>query len=189
MKLKLNSADVKGYVSGGLLLLVLASALLAHVIAPFDPYQQSLAQIFMPPLTEAPEGGMFWLGTDQLGRDIMARMMAGGQVSLAVGIVAMLLSILIGHRQGVLGFDVPGLAASAGTVKARLAWLSGWGLGVAKESDWKNARRPDRLGQMLAPSACEPFLSAIRSAAPGSVPWDLTTESEGGGDEGAERAC
>ena len=92
-------------------------------------------------------------------------------------------------EQGVLGFDVPGLAASAGTVKARLAWLSGWGLGVAKESDWKNARRPDRLGQMLAPSACEPFLSAIRSAAPGSVPWDLTTESEGGGDEGAERAC
>ena len=102
---------------------------------------------------------------------------------------SVLLSILIGHRQGMLGFDVPGLAASAGTVKARLAWLSGWGLGVAKESDWKNARRPDRLGQMLAPSACEPFLSAIRSAAPGSVPWDLTTESEGGGDEGAERAC
>ena len=61
------------------------------------------------------------------------------------------------------GFDVPGLAASAGTVKARLAWLSGWGLGVAKESDWKNARRPDRLGQMLAPSACEPFLSAFRA--------------------------
>ena len=41
-------------------------------------------------------------GTDQLGRDIMARMMRGGQVSLAVGIVAMLLSILIGTLIGVL---------------------------------------------------------------------------------------
>ncbi|GAB1380536.1 ABC transporter permease [Pararhodobacter sp.] len=41
-------------------------------------------------------------GTDQLGRDIMARMMAGGQVSLAVGIVAMLLSIVIGALIGVL---------------------------------------------------------------------------------------
>ena len=41
-------------------------------------------------------------GTDQLGRDIMARMMAGGQVSLAVGIVAMILSILIGTAIGVL---------------------------------------------------------------------------------------
>ncbi|WP_068302976.1 ABC transporter permease [Pararhodobacter sp. CCB-MM2] len=40
-------------------------------------------------------------GTDQLGRDIMARMMAGGQVSLAVGIVAMLLSIFIGTLIGV----------------------------------------------------------------------------------------
>jgi len=41
-------------------------------------------------------------GTDQLGRDIMARMMTGGQVSLAVGIVAMLLSIFIGTLIGVV---------------------------------------------------------------------------------------
>jgi peptide/nickel transport system permease protein len=48
--------------------------------------------------------GMSWahpMGTDQLGRDIMARMMAGGQVSLAVGIVAMLLSIFMGTLIGV----------------------------------------------------------------------------------------
>ncbi len=41
-------------------------------------------------------------GTDQLGRDIFARMMRGGQVSLAVGIVAMLLSIFIGTLIGVV---------------------------------------------------------------------------------------
>lgn len=102
MKLKLNSADVKGYVSGGLLLLVLASALLAHVIAPFDPYQQSLAQIFMPPLTEAPEGGMFWLGTDQLGRDVLSRLLYGGRLSMLMGIVSVLISGVIGITLGVV---------------------------------------------------------------------------------------
>jgi peptide/nickel transport system permease protein len=42
------------------------------------------------------------LGTDQLGRDMLARMMAGGQVSLAVGISAMLLSLFVGTMIGVL---------------------------------------------------------------------------------------
>jgi peptide/nickel transport system permease protein len=42
------------------------------------------------------------LGTDQLGRDMLARLMAGGQVSLAVGMVAMLISIFIGSTIGVL---------------------------------------------------------------------------------------
>jgi hypothetical protein len=42
------------------------------------------------------------LGTDQLGRDMLARMMAGGKVSLAVGMVAMAISILLGTTVGVL---------------------------------------------------------------------------------------
>lgn len=42
------------------------------------------------------------MGTDQLGRDIFARMMKGGQVSLAVGIVAMILSVFLGTMIGVL---------------------------------------------------------------------------------------
>lgn len=49
--------------------------------------------------------GMSWnhpFGTDQLGRDMLARMMQGGQVSLAVGIVGMILSVLIGTLVGVL---------------------------------------------------------------------------------------
>ena len=41
-------------------------------------------------------------GTDQLGRDILARMMAGGQVSMAVGTTAMLISLILGTLVGVL---------------------------------------------------------------------------------------
>lgn len=49
--------------------------------------------------------GMSWdhpFGTDQLGRDIFARMIAGGQVSMAVGLTAMALSVVIGTFVGVL---------------------------------------------------------------------------------------
>ncbi|MFN4099637.1 MAG: ABC transporter permease, partial [Pararhodobacter sp.] len=49
--------------------------------------------------------GFSWthpMGTDQLGRDILARMMRGGQVSLAVGMAAMVLSILLGTLIGVI---------------------------------------------------------------------------------------
>lgn len=49
-----------------------------------------------PPSWQSP------LGTDQLGRDMLARMMKGGQVSIAVGMVAMLISILLGTLVGVL---------------------------------------------------------------------------------------
>jgi peptide/nickel transport system permease protein len=49
--------------------------------------------------------GMSWahpLGTDQLGRDMLARMMAGGQVSVAVGVTAMLLAVTLGTTVGVM---------------------------------------------------------------------------------------
>ena len=49
--------------------------------------------------------GISWehpFGTDQLGRDIFARMLSGGQVSMAVGVVAMLISLVIGTLVGVL---------------------------------------------------------------------------------------
>lgn len=53
----------------------------------------------------ARNSGSTWahpLGTDQLGRDILARMMAGGQVSIAVGLTAMLISVLLGALIGVV---------------------------------------------------------------------------------------
>jgi peptide/nickel transport system permease protein len=49
-----------------------------------------------------PPSWQYPLGTDQLGRDMLARMMAGGKVSMAVGLVAMSISILLGTLVGVL---------------------------------------------------------------------------------------
>ncbi|WP_064906639.1 hypothetical protein [Gordonia sp. 852002-51296_SCH5728562-b] len=87
---------------------------------------------------------------------------------------SILLSILIGHRLGLIGYDVPNLARTRYTVRELLDWLSGWGLGSVKPSDWKNARRPERASQVLPTSACEPFLSIIRACPVGAPSYDIT---------------
>lgn len=46
--------------------------------------------------------GTYWLGTDNLGRDVVSRMLVGGRISLAVGFAAMLFSIVLGTLVGVL---------------------------------------------------------------------------------------
>src|SRR3989338_2007595 len=93
----------KGAMAG---LIVLATLILFVVVGPFiwriDPtfVEPDASKMIMsrnkPPTWAHP------LGTDQLGRDMLARMMAGGKVSLAVGTVAMLISIFIGTFIGVM---------------------------------------------------------------------------------------
>jgi peptide/nickel transport system permease protein len=87
-------------------LVILVTLLLFVLIGPFiwrvSPtfIEPDAAKMIMsrnkPPSLQYP------LGTDQLGRDMLARMMAGGKVSLAVGLVAMSISILLGTLIGVL---------------------------------------------------------------------------------------
>ena len=60
-----------------------------------DPASTNLLQRFRPPSAE------HWLGTDELGRDVLLRLMYGGQVSLAVGILGTLLTAIIGICIGI----------------------------------------------------------------------------------------
>lgn len=84
------------------LLLILASAalaLLAPVISPYSPTQMQFGNELMPP------SGEFWLGTDELGRDILSRVLHGFRSSLSVVVPAVLLAALIGISIGlVLGY-------------------------------------------------------------------------------------
>ena len=77
-------------------------AVFAPVLAPFDPAATSLSDRLMPPAWL--DGGQWThpLGTDNLGRDMLAQIIAGGRVSLAVGVTAMLLSLILGAIIGVL---------------------------------------------------------------------------------------
>lgn len=79
-----------------------------------------------------------------------------------------LMSIVMAHRQGIV--TVPTLAARDLSLAERLGWLAKWGLGTVSEGDWKNARRPERLSQMLPLGELEPWLSRMRAAGIGGAP-------------------
>jgi peptide/nickel transport system permease protein len=82
-------------VTGGILVLVLfIIAVFASVLAPFDPNEIDRYNILNPPNIQHP------LGTDELGRDIMSRMIWGSRISLAVGFVAVGIATLIGILLG-----------------------------------------------------------------------------------------
>lgn len=84
-------------VFGGVVLIVLS---LVCVIGPwFSPYgyeETNLDNTFSPPSAE------HWLGTDQLGRDLLTRLMFGGRISLMVGIVATFVALTIGVIYGAI---------------------------------------------------------------------------------------
>ncbi len=71
-------------------------ALLAPVIAPYDPYQIDVNAILLPP------GPRHLFGTDELGRDVFSRMVYGSRVSLQVGFVAAGLATAVGVLLGAL---------------------------------------------------------------------------------------
>ncbi|MDV8023597.1 ABC transporter permease [Rhodococcus sp. IEGM 1330] len=78
-------------------LTVILPVVFARVLPLGSPDATDLAQRRLPPLTD---GHLF--GTDQLGRDLLARVLYGGQVSLTVGILAVIVSGLIGLTLGSL---------------------------------------------------------------------------------------
>jgi peptide/nickel transport system permease protein len=89
-----------------LLLAIVIIAVAAPLIAHHDPYEQDLANRLVPPFwlegADADHWPDHWLGTDQLGRDLLARLLYGARVSLGIGFAAMLMSALIGITLGTL---------------------------------------------------------------------------------------
>ncbi len=84
-------------VFGGASLCVLAAlAILAPVLAPYDPIALDVVHRLRPPSTA------HWFGTDAFGRDVLSRTLYGGRVSLVVGVAAALASAVIGASIGVL---------------------------------------------------------------------------------------
>jgi len=90
-------------IGGGILLLIIAMALLAPFLAPHDPLGQELSRKLIPPIWhDNPKAT--WehpLGTDLFGRDYLSRLIYGAQISLLIGFSAMIISGVIGTVLGV----------------------------------------------------------------------------------------
>lgn len=93
----------KGFLMGlAVIIVVTLLTILAPVLAPHDPYAQDLGQRLIPPVWQAKGTWDHPLGTDNLGRDYLSRLIYGSRVSLLIGLSVMLIAGLIGTTLGLL---------------------------------------------------------------------------------------
>lgn len=78
------------------LAIIFIGAIAAPLLAPYSPITMDIAHTFAPPSSQ------HWLGTDQLGRDVLSRVMWGGRVSLGIAAVAVALAAITGGLAGMM---------------------------------------------------------------------------------------
>lgn len=79
-----------------ILIVMVGAALLAPLIAPFDPYKLSIMNRLKAP------SAVHWFGTDDFGRDVFSRVIYGGRLSLMVGFSVVILSSVLGIALGLI---------------------------------------------------------------------------------------
>ena len=90
-RLQKNRLAVLG---GGALVVLALACVLGPVLSAYSYEEQNLSNSFAPP------GAAHWLGTDQLGRDLLVRLLYGGRISLGVGLCATFVALTIGVVYG-----------------------------------------------------------------------------------------
>ncbi len=169
-------------------LLLLALAILAPLVSPFEPDQQRLLARLKPPVGATGANPLHWLGTDQLGRDLLSRCLHGLRLTLALALFGTLLGLALGAALGLAAGLLRGWAdalimglvdimmslpftlvalfvvALAGTDVAVLICV----LGIAY---WAHFARLIRA-QVLSLREM-PFVEAARAA--GAGPWRIAT--------------
>jgi peptide/nickel transport system permease protein len=102
-----------GLAAAGVLLLIIFVTLAAPWLAPYSPVEVDIRHRLGPPAWM--EGGKtdHWFGTDQIGRDLLSRMIYGGRVSLLIGVTAVAISSTIGVLLGL----------AAGYFGAKIDWI------------------------------------------------------------------
>ena len=88
---------------GLVVILIILSAIFAPLLAPMDPYQSSMLNRLKPIGYKD-----FILGTDELGRDILSRILHGGRIPLTMGILPVFIATVIGGLLGIIAGFVGG---------------------------------------------------------------------------------
>jgi peptide/nickel transport system permease protein len=81
--------------SGGLILVLILSAVFAPSLAPYDPFKVQARYVYAPPSRQFP------LGNDYFGRDTLSRLLYGGRISFGVSFSAVGLSLMVGVVLGI----------------------------------------------------------------------------------------
>ena len=82
--------DPAGVLGIALIALLTLAGVLAPVLAPHEPTAIDLGRAYQPP------SGTYWLGTDEVGRDILSRVLHGARLSLLTGVVAVAVALALG---------------------------------------------------------------------------------------------
>jgi len=85
-----------------LLFLVILS-IVAPFIVPYDPEAQDLTKMMMAP------NGAHWFGTDELGRDILSRILLGAQAAIQAGLIAIMIPLVVGVPLGIISGYLGGI--------------------------------------------------------------------------------
>ena len=109
-----------GLGAAAVMLLIVASAVFAPWIVPHDPLAVNIRTRLQPPAWMAGGSMQHLLGTDQVGRDLLSRVIYGGRVSLVVGVAAVIISTIIGVLLGL----------AAGYFRGRTDWIIMTGVNV-----------------------------------------------------------
>jgi len=91
------------WVGAGLLILIVAAAIFAPLVAPYDPLKQNILYRLSPPSAE------FWLGTDSYGRDVLSRLLYGARISLSISFLSVLIAMVVGSALGILAGYIGGI--------------------------------------------------------------------------------
>ena len=95
-----STADRLGLVGGAIVVGMILMAIFAPILAPYDPNVRTGIP-FSPPSSE------HWLGTNDVGQDLLSELIFGSRVSLAVGVTAAIVALFIGTTVGILAGYYP----------------------------------------------------------------------------------
>ena len=89
-------ASRSAMIGGGIVAFFVVAALIAPLIAGYDPLKTNFALIRKPPSAE------HWLGTDEIGRDLFARILYGARASLLAGVISVSIAVCAGAPLGMI---------------------------------------------------------------------------------------
>ena len=102
-----------------IILALIVVAIFAPLLAPYDPNEQHLTRIRVSP------GNEFKLGTDDLGRDVLSRLIFGSRISMLVGIVAITIAGIVGISLGLIAGYYGGWTQSVIGKRCPIIWTTG----------------------------------------------------------------